>query len=204
MSAAMKTEGRREENDAIEVGDIAEMIARRDFQGARVRLDQAKADNRMKTETYINLRTTMAKEAYSDAQSYINKAMQPGELELDFYKQQKHADASAELARKAAAGRDPMDAAKEIVSLYRADRAKSVDIYRNPKFLQGDKRDTKALDLALQRTVQAYQAGKISTGEYTFEVQLISNIMTAVRESVKSEEADTSLQEEIKRRKIGK
>ena len=57
----------------------------------------------------------MATKAYGDGLAYINRAMQPGELDLDFYRKQKHADAVADYAIRVSAGEDPMDAAKDLV-----------------------------------------------------------------------------------------
>ncbi len=195
----------KEENDPVVVGNIAEQIELRDLEGAKNHLEDAKKRGLIKGETYIAMRKALGDKAYSDAVTFINRAMQPSDLDLDFYRKQKHADALASLATRAASGENPIEAAKDIVKLNQNRESTSVNRYANPRFIGGGKKDDPvALDKAEQETVARYNKGQLTVNEYRTEMRLIADIRKALENKERSSQAIIDIGEEQKKRGLGK
>ena len=193
-----------EENNPITIGDIASRVELRDFDGAETMLEDAHNSGQIKTETYISTKRAIASKSYADGIGYINKAMQPSELDFDFYRKQKHADAVADYNVRVAGGEDAMEAAKDIVRLNASTTAVNYTRYRNPRYLTGEKDSLTALDMTEAKTVDALKKGKITAEEYRIEMELIRAIKDALSEKMKAEGAVIDIDKEIDRRKVGK
>lgn len=192
------------ENNAEIVGDIGARVELRDFKGAYDRLTEAHASGQVKGETYIGLHKSIASKQFSDAVGYINKAMQPSDLEIDFFKKQKHADAIADLAVRTASGENPIEAAKDIVSLNRTLQSSSYARYRNPRYMKGEKDNLVQLADAKYETVEAYKRGEITDQEYKAEIELIEKIEAAVAERDRMKSTDEDLDKAMKDLGVGK
>ncbi len=191
------------ENNAEVVANIAAHIELRAFSDANQMLSEALVQGNIKGETYISMTQSLASKQFSDAMGYINKAMQPSELEIDFFKKQKHAEAVADLAIRVAEGDDPMLAAKEIVKLNRTSQTATAARFRRPKYLKGDKDNMIHLADTKFETTAAYRKGLIGPEEYIREMELIEQLENALTESQNYKTTDEELDKAIKELKIG-
>jgi len=192
------------ENDPIRVGEISEKIELKDYATAQDLLVDALQSRLIKTETYLSMVKTMTSDRVSDAIGYINRAMQPSELEFDPFKRQKHADALVDLTNRMANGADPIEAARDIVRLNRSMTSKMLSRYPRPRFLEGDKDNTVHLADAEFKTVEAYKKGILSDAEYKTEIERIQNIKDALAESMRSEDAEGGANDALKGIKVGR
>jgi len=68
--------------------------------------------------------------------------------------------------------------------------------------LKGAKNDPAALTTAMTDTLEAFRSGKISVDEYKREMQLINDILEAVKNMEQAENAE--LETSMKKQKVGK
>lgn len=191
------------ENNPEIVGDIAARIELKDYPGAFKMMEDALGNRQIKGQSYITMMKSIADSQVGDAVGYINRAMQPSELEFDPYKKQKHADAIVDLSLRMSKGENPLVAAKEIVRLNRTTSQKMLSRYRDPRFLTGDRMNEVQMADAEFKTIGAYKNGLLTDAEYKREMELIQNIREALKESQRAEETDKDMESVLKGLKIG-
>ena len=192
------------ENDPIRVGEISEKIELKDYSGAQDLLVEALQGRHIKIETYLTMVKSLTSDMVSDAIGYINRAMQPSELEFDPFKRQKHADALVDLTNRMASGESPIEAARNIVRLNRSMTSKMLSRYPRPRFLEGDKDNTVHLADAEFKTVEAFKNGTISDAEYRTEIERIQSIKDALAESMRNKESEDSANDALRGIKVGR
>lgn len=192
------------ENNPEIVAEITRRIELKDYNSAKAMLSDALQKGQIKGETFITMTKALASDSMGDAIGYINRAMQPSELEFDPYKRQKHADAIVDLANRVANNADPIESAKDIVRLNKTTTATFLSRYRRPRFLKGDKENLIHMADAEFSTVNAYKSGVLSESEYKAEIELIEKIKEANAETMRSKESEDSANEALKGLKIGR
>jgi hypothetical protein len=165
--------GGRAVNNPIVVGDLAQRIAL--GEDVNTALDEELAAGNIKGETYVTMKANVTKDDVKNAFSYINKAMQPSEYEMDFNLKQSWADAIDLLNERIAKGEDPMRSARQIVKMRRK-RLPTPPAGR-PRYLSGDVTKIFDLEMSMRETVDQYKAGRIGPVEANQEVELIERHM---------------------------
>lgn len=200
--------GETAENNPLVVGEINELITRRQFTDAREQLDLAVSQNQIKAEKYIQIRDEMNEKGFQDGMTYINRAIQPGMLDFEPSLKFKWANAGSDYLDRLSAGEDYLMAAKEMVDLYKADVVRMVQDYRNPRKLKGQKNDPSAINQAEIDTLLSYRTGEFNETEFRNEMKLIHDIKQALETMTQIQNAQENQkgisQENIKLRKLGK
>lgn len=185
--------GKTEANNPEVVGDLARRLALGDDIADDLNAAMIKGD--IKDQTFITMTANMAKEDVKRAYSYINKAMQPSEYEMDFNLKQTWADAVDLLNERIARGQDPMTSARDIVRSRRK-RLPTPPAGR-PRYLSGTL-ETTSLETAMRETVEGFRAGQIGPVEANQEIELIERHMEWLRLQTDADDTLSEMDKEIK------
>jgi hypothetical protein len=138
----------------------------------------ASSDGSLKNETTKTLLKNQVDVSYQRAAAYITNALKPSDADKwtpGVYK--RFADSLDSFHAALQSGAEPGQAARDVVNSVIGDMTLTVDSIPRPKYLTGQKVDTKALELAKESTIQAYNSEAISADTFRIEMQKIKDLI---------------------------
>lgn len=187
---ALKTEGGKEENDPMTVGDLGARLG----MGADIGpdLDKARRTGKIKTETYITLKGQLANRNFKRGADYISKALRPGEMDrFDQEKNLRYATAMDDyIARiSSAEDDDTIGVAKDIVFETLSRKRSAFMSLPSPLFLEGPRSELGNLNQARIATTEKFKSGSLREDEYKREIRLIDTLTRMLREQQLADQA---------------
>ncbi len=187
-------QGKAQTNNPVAVGALAVRIGR--GEDVLDELNELVASGDIKDQTYITLTTNMGKLEVQRAYSYVNKAMQPGEMVTDIEPKQSWAEAIDLLNERIARDEDPMVAARDIVR-HRIKRLPIRPVGR-PRFLTGKVDNIPDLEKAMAETVKQFRNDKIGVVEANQETNIIERHIEWLKRQAETDETLKDMDKETK------
>ena len=190
-------------NNPIVVGEIAEKIAL--GEDATTDLETAMSEGQITTETYLSMRTNVAKKGFSDAKAFITSAIKPPEFYYNPDKSLAYAEAIKSFNVRVSSGEDPWKVANEIVQNNTSNIRRSLVGLAVPTYLKGGAKaakDIDALEAAKFETAMAFQKGDLTVEEYSYQIGIIQeriNLVNEMNQSIENSEGlDAEVQKQLK------
>ena len=190
-------------NNPIVVGEIAEKIAL--GEDATTDLETAMSEGQITTETYLSMRTNVAKKGFSDAKAFITSAIKPPEFYYNPDKSLAYAEAIKSFNVRVSSGEDPWKVANEIVQNNTSNIRRSLVGLAVPTYLKGGAKaakDIDALEAAKFETAMAFQKGDLTVEEYSYQIGIIQeriNLVNELNQAMDNSEAiDSEVQKQMK------